>query len=194
MERGTISRAKQRLVTQLDPGKDDDPCVVLLRVHLATEDLRYVLLERLWDRREKARLAAALTRLIAPHPQDRDREGELQPQVPRLLRDQLRDEARKLGARKVNELIREKLGSWIDFGVGRRKKNKKGIRMRPGRAFRERGRELARMKDRVRYTFNAGSGSAADAVLQLVKASDMNLSEFFSAVFDSLCAREPEQT
>lgn len=90
---------------------------------------------------------------------------------------------------------------WIDFrGAGKRKlrrsataediKKRKSRRFRrPSRAFRETGRDLVKTDQLRQLSFDAGI--AKSAIEQLIKDCNMNKSEFFSALCQSIIQRPP---
>ena len=199
-----ISKAPTRPITQLwaDKVKGDtaDGLVVWMRVRCRTAQECDLLVEKVNQRRHKAHLISELQKMLVPPRRERDRKGELEPQIPRRLHDALKAKAAALGPRKQTALVKAALGKWIDFGRKERlprlvtvRRNGKTIKKRRGfkrlnTKFKERGRMLAREPDLVRFTFNAGSEEAREAIEDLLRDAALTQTEFFSALIESICA------
>jgi hypothetical protein len=208
METSKLSRPHRRkVISQLDVPRPKDFSKIQLDIHLnqqlpegQPQQEGQKLYRRLTSRTGTEKIKAALTDLLKPRmgQETRDREGELQPQVPRWLRDRVNAIAAEHGPRKVNQLVRRELARWIDFGRGTRKRKlldngKRRLRPLPS-AFVEQGLALVREPDLVRFTFNAGSPKAKRAIKELIDARDINMSLFFSVIFERICAAEDDKT
>ena len=182
-------------ITQIDPLPSGSDRVLIVQIHLRTANLRNSLFKQLRSDRGKGHLRSALKRLIQPPVTKRERAGELQPEIPRTLREALRTEGAAVGPRGSNARVQRELEAWINFGTGRRRtrvdrKTGKPVLLRPrkGISFKERGRALMREQDVVRFTFNAGNARNKRTIEKLLAGLDMNLSEFFSALIERMCA------
>ena len=122
----------------------------------------------------------------------RERPGLIQPQIsPELLRG-VKIAAQQMNAKSVSAFIIQNMGLWINFARGRRKRRKgtnRATRLSNLKAFQARGRKLARADDLVRLYINVGA--AKDAVLSLVKDSQLSLTEFFCALAERIS--DPDQ-
>lgn len=207
------SSTEERPITQLRANKatpaqvaalEDDPpgqssAVVAIYVRCRTADQCEQLIDKVNTKHRKTRLIKELSELLGQPKRERDRSGELEPQVPQRLRDQLKAKAGALGARKQTALIKAALRQWVDLRKGERrprfvKVEKKGETVRERRGERRlssrfiaRGRALASEPDLVRFTFNAGSEEAKDAILGLLEEAALTQTEFFSALIERIC-------
>lgn len=148
-----------------------------------------------WDKARRATsntLLAVVEQIAGTSPKQRNRNGYLQPQVPRSLRERFEGIA---GVRRGNKFMRDYIARWIDSETGKRRRNKhtrRHIKPRQTDAFIAAGRELIdRAKCKidgdtlVRYPFNAKN--MKPGINKLRKARGMTLSEFFTAAVDRAC-------
>jgi hypothetical protein len=130
----------------------------------------------------------------------RERRGYVQPQVPKTLRDRFKSVAKQGGSGGGAAYLRDYLEHWIDPETGKRRLSPRRRYIRPKRSdeFVARGRELIKRaqsgtdgESLVRYTFDAGESKPG--LMKLIRAMNISLSEFFSALIERGCADWEEE-
>lgn len=164
--------------------KRDGSSTVRIQVDFAGAEHAETFLAAAGKRRMR-RVYAAIRAVAVNEPdRSRDRSGEIQPKLPRGVREVLRTAAE--GKRCTSHaLLRRWLERYIDFDKGKRRPGKRKGRFKgPANSsqFRQTGREMCKSAEFVRMTFDAGSEDAKLAIERLAKATQLTISQFFAAL------------
>jgi hypothetical protein len=174
-------------VSKILISRKDNSTRVSLDVDFATEAFADAFLAA--KATQRMRQVNKAIRAVAQRQPDKTRKrlGELQPLLPRQVREALRKAA---AAEHITSaaLVKRWLEHYVDFEAGRRRRNKQKQR-RPVKLadFRESGRALLKDDDRIRFTFDAGSENAKLAIERLIKATGVTISGFFTALVLRQC-------
>jgi hypothetical protein len=170
-----------------------NPRKVTLEVFLRSKEEAGAFIDR--TRKSKRLISDQLLKLIVKIANlvatQRIRDGNLQPQVPKSLRDKIKTLGHETGYGSGAAYLKTHINRLVNPKTGRRQKKKKGGNIRPAdsKVFIARGRELIKdAKSRTngeiltRYTYDAAQSKTG--IMALTKAMDMTLSEFFSALME----------
>lgn len=139
------------------------------------------------------RVIGALVNEFLPSVDQRERDGYVQPQVPKGLRDRFKSVARQRGLGGGAAYLRAYLERWINPKTGkRRRRGGRSLRPRRSQEFATRGRELIMAaqggtggESVARYSFDARNSKVG--LMNLTRAMNLSISEFFSALMERAC-------